>query len=108
MQAGAGRSQLCGSRVPRRKWSIPLGKLPLQRVAAAMPETHLLSPCAPATMLLSPDYCCPWPCPLPQTWPEGHTLCLSDRVMARALLSTHDGLPSWLQSGRVRQVASFA
>lgn len=43
-----------------------------------------------------------------QTWPEGHTLCLSDRAMARALLSTHEGLPSWLQSGRVRRVASHA
>ncbi|KAG2495715.1 hypothetical protein HYH03_006315 [Edaphochlamys debaryana] len=33
-----------------------------------------------------------------QTWPEGHTLCLSDRVMARALLSGHDGRPAWLLS----------
>ncbi|GFR41207.1 hypothetical protein Agub_g1877 [Astrephomene gubernaculifera] len=31
-----------------------------------------------------------------QTWPEGHTLCLSDRVMSRALLSGHDGMPAWL------------
>ncbi|GIL99321.1 hypothetical protein Vretimale_4515 [Volvox reticuliferus] len=35
-----------------------------------------------------------------QTWPEGHTLCLSDRVMSRALLSAHDGMPAWLQPRR--------
>ncbi|GIL43132.1 hypothetical protein Vafri_971 [Volvox africanus] len=35
-----------------------------------------------------------------QTWPEGHTLCLSDRVMSRALLSAHDGMPAWLQARR--------
>ncbi|KXZ56628.1 hypothetical protein GPECTOR_1g566 [Gonium pectorale] len=38
-----------------------------------------------------------WVLDVEQTWPEGHTLCLSDRVMGRALLSDHSGRPAWLQ-----------
>eukprot|EP00198_Chlamydomonas_reinhardtii_P014141 XP_001703478.1 predicted protein [Chlamydomonas reinhardtii] len=41
-------------------------------------------------------------------WPEGHTLCLSDRVMARALLSGHDGIPAWLQARSAAAAAATA
>ncbi|KAG2442808.1 hypothetical protein HXX76_002887 [Chlamydomonas incerta] len=43
-----------------------------------------------------------------QVWPEGHTLCLSDRVMARALLSGHDGMPAWLQARSAAAAAAAA
>ncbi|KAG2450072.1 hypothetical protein HYH02_000176 [Chlamydomonas schloesseri] len=43
-----------------------------------------------------------------QVWPEGHTLCLSDRVMARALLSGHNGMPAWLQARSAAAAAATA